>query len=95
MNLFVPLGHGLIYGIILYGIGIIILAMFIRMLASWFGADERFPFIRFLAKLTDPFIAPVRRFAPRVGIFDLSFILAFVFLGILQILLTQALPPGW
>lgn len=95
MLLNIPLGHGLIYGIILYGIGLLILALIIRMVASWFGIDERFAFIRFLTKLTEPFITPLRRFVPRVGIFDISFILAFLLLGTVQILLVQALPIGW
>lgn len=95
MLLSIPPGHGIVYGLVLYGIGLLILAMIIRMVASWVGADERYAFIRFLAKLTDPFIIPLRRFIPRVGIFDVSFIVAFLFLGIIQILLVQALPLGW
>lgn len=95
MFLTMPPGHGLIYGIILYGIGILILALIIRMLASWFRIDERVAFIRFLARLTDPFITPIRRFVPRVGLLDVSFILTFVMLGVLQVLLVQALPAGW
>lgn len=95
MFLGVPDGHGIIYGIILYGIGILILALFIRWIASWLRFDERYAFIRFLARITDPFIVPLRRFVPRVGIFDVSFILAFFLLIALQTLLIQALPPGW
>ncbi|HEY0756406.1 MAG TPA: YggT family protein [Ktedonobacteraceae bacterium] len=91
----IPPDHGLIYGIVLYGIGMLILALFVRMIASWARLDERYAFIRFLAKLTDPFITPLRRFTPRIGGFDVSFILAFIFLGIVQILLVQALPSGW
>lgn len=95
MLLNIPPGHGLIYGIVLYGIGFLILAMIIRMIASWVNMDERFAFIRFLNKITEPFIAPIRRVVPPIGIFDVSFILAFVFLGIIQLLLVQALPIGW
>ncbi|HVU65920.1 MAG TPA: YggT family protein [Ktedonobacteraceae bacterium] len=95
MLLSIPPDHGLIYGIILYGIGLLILAMIIRMFASWFGLEERFAFFRFLAKITDPFITPIRRFVPRIGIIDVSFIIGFVLLGVLQILLVQALPVGW
>lgn len=91
----IPSGHGLIYGIILYGTGILILAMIIRMIASWVRMDERIAFIRFLTKITEPFIAPLRRFVPPIGIFDVSFILAFVLLYTVQILLLQALPLGW
>ena len=95
MLLSIPDGHGLIYGIIVYGIGILLLAMIIRMIASWVRVDERYAFIRVLAKITDPFITPIRRFVPPMGFLDVSFILAFFLLITLQILLAQALPLGW
>lgn len=86
---------GILFIIIQYGIGALLIAMLIRAVASWFRIDERYAFIRFLAKLTDPFIAPLRRFIPPMGMFDVSFIVAFVLLWTLQTLLLQALPPGW
>ncbi|HVB72332.1 MAG TPA: YggT family protein [Ktedonobacteraceae bacterium] len=91
----IPLGHGIIYGIIKYGIGILIIAMIIRVFATWFGADERFAFIRFLARMTDPFIKPIRRIVRPVGVLDMSFLIAFFFLITIQVLLLQALPTGW
>jgi YggT family protein len=78
-----------------WGIGIIIVAMLIRAFASWFGIDERFAFIRFLARLTDPFITPVRRILPRFGRFDISFLVTWFTLNTLMILLLQSMPPGW
>jgi YggT family protein len=93
--LIIPDGHGIVYALILYGIGILLIALFIRMVASLFRIDERFAFIRFLARLTDPFITPYRRFIPSMGIFNFSFLFGFATLFILQTLLTQALPPGW
>jgi hypothetical protein len=42
----VPEGHGIVFGIVLYGIGILLLAMLIRALASWVRIDERYAFIR-------------------------------------------------
>ncbi len=95
MLLGIPDGHGLIYGVIVYGIGILLIAMIIRMIASWVRIDERYAFIRFLAKITDPFITPIRRFVPPIGVLDISFILAFFLLITLQVLLAQALPFGW
>ena len=91
----IPQDHGLIYGIIKYGIGILIIAMIIRVFASWFRADERFAFIRFLARMTDPFIAPIRRLVRPAGIFDMSFLIAFFFLITIDVLLLQALPSFW
>ena len=81
--------------IIYYGIGFIILAMIVRAFASWFRVDERFAIIRFLARITDPFIDPIRRIIPPIGMFDMAFIIAFFMLRTLQILLLQALPRGW
>jgi YggT family protein len=91
----IPPDHGIVFGIINYGIGIILLAMIIRAIASWVRIDERYAFIRFLAKFTDPFIIPFRRIIPQIGFLDISFIVAFFFLITLQTLLTQALPSGW
>ena len=91
----IPEGHGIIFAIIYYGITAIIIAMIIRMFASWFGFDERFAIIRFLARITDPFIVPIRRYVRPVGIFDMSFLIAFFFLITIRILLLQALPFGW
>lgn len=91
----IPPDHGLIYGIIKYGIGILIIAMIIRVFASWFRVDERFAFIRFLARMTDPFITPIRRIVRPVGVLDMSFLIAFFFLITIQLLMLQALPLGW
>jgi YggT family protein len=79
-------------GLIDYGITALIIAIFIRVLASWINLDERVAFIRFLARLTDPFIIPCRRIIGRVGILDLSYLVATFLLFTLKILLLQSLP---
>ncbi len=91
----VPPNHGVIYAIILYGTGAIIIAMFVRAIASWFRIDERYAFIRFLARFTDPFILPIRRIIRPVGVIDLAFFIAWFLVATMQTLLLQALPTGW
>ncbi len=91
----VPPNHGVIYAIILYGMGAIIIAMFVRAIASWFRIDERYAFIRFLARFTDPFILPIRRIIRPVGVIDLAFFIAWFLVATMQTLLLQALPTGW
>jgi YggT family protein len=86
-----PIWSWLIY----YGISFIILAMFVRAIASWFRFDERYAIIRFLARITDPFIEPVRRIVPPMGFIDMAFIITFFLLRTMQILLLQGLPTGW
>jgi YggT family protein len=91
----IPPDQGIIYGIILYGTGAIIIAMFVRAIASWFRIDERYAIIRFLARLTDSFIVPIRRIIRPVGIFDIAFFIGWFMVITMQHLLLQALPKGW
>ncbi|GCE05357.1 YggT family protein [Dictyobacter aurantiacus] len=90
-----PLSVPIVSILIGYGINILILAMFVRAIASWFQMDERFAVIRFLARMTDPFIVPVRRVVGQIGFLDLSFLIAWFGLFIIRLLLLQSLPPGW
>ena len=78
--------------LVTYGIGFIILAMLVRAIASWFRIDERYAIIRFLARITDPFIDPIRRIVKPVGVLDLSFLIAWFLLSTIQLLLLQAIP---
>lgn len=92
MSLF---ANGVLHTLIPFTVDVLILAMLIRAVASWFQMDERIAFIRFLARMTNPFIDPIRRFVPPVGFLDLSFLVAWFLLVTIQILLVQALPIGW
>ena len=90
-----PLPIPIVHLIVVYGIGIILFAIFARVIASWFRIDERFAIVRFLAYLTDPFLLPIRRFVPPVGFLDMSWIIATFMLQTVQILLLQSLPNTW
>jgi YggT family protein len=90
-----PLTVPILHWIVDLGINTLIIAIFIRVIASWINIDERVAFIRFLARLTDPFIVPCRRIIGRVGVLDLSYLLATFLLFTLKILLLQSLPRGW
>jgi YggT family protein len=89
------LQFNILHIIVDYGIGFLILAMLVRVIASWFRIDERYAFIRFLARITDPFIVPIRRIVRPVGVLDLSFLVAWFLLNTIRVLLLQALPPSW
>ncbi len=91
----IPPGQSIIYGIILYGTGALIIEMFVRAIASWFGIDERYAIIRFLARLTDPFIVPIRRIIRPIGVFDIAFFIGWFIVITMQHLLLQSLPKGW
>jgi YggT family protein len=74
---------------------LLIVALLIRAFASWFGFDERFAFIRFLARMTDPLLEPLRRVAPPIRSIDISYIVVFFLLVIMRYLLLQAMPTFW
>jgi YggT family protein len=90
-----PLPVPIVTWVIQISMGCLIIALVVRAFASWFQLDERIAFIRFLARLTDPFIMPIRRLIGRVWILDISFLVALFMLLTLRVLLLQALPAGW
>jgi YggT family protein len=92
---FLPIFLWITYYVIYYGFPALIIAILIRVVASWINIDERVAFIRFLARITDPFIVPCRRIIGRVGVLDLSYLVASFLLITLRILLLQSLPMWW
>ncbi|MBV9172037.1 MAG: YggT family protein [Chloroflexi bacterium] len=58
-------------------------AILIRVILSWFPVDPSNPLIKILWEITEPVLAPFRRVIPRIGMFDLSPIAAFLVIGIL------------
>jgi len=51
---------------------ILMFAIFIRIILSWVGMDPRNPVVIFLHDITEPILAPIRQFMPRLGMLDLS-----------------------
>ena len=66
----------------LYDIGeIYLLIMLVRAVLSWFTYSPDSPLNpvrRVVFTLTEPVLAPFRRIIPPVGMFDLSFLVAFI-----------------
>jgi uncharacterized protein YggT (Ycf19 family) len=89
-------GFPIVHQVIQVGIGCIILALFIRVILSWFRVDERYAFVRFLAYISDPFITPIRRMMrSTASIMDISYLFVFFLLSVFIVILLQALPVGW
>ena len=65
----------------------------IRVLLSWFGIDPYSgnELLRLLYHMTDMILAPFRRLRLQVGMFDLSPIVAFLVLALVQRLLVHLL----
>lgn len=60
------------------------LMLFIRVLSSWIPEFQRTTFIRFISFYTDPYLNLFRRIIPTLGIIDISPIIAFFALQILE-----------
>jgi len=68
--------------------------IFARIIMTWFVVSygKR---MRFLIRTTEPLLAPLRRMIPLVGMFDVSPIIAFVILWVLQSVIAATLLSGW
>jgi YggT family protein len=60
------------------------LAILVRVILSWFPVDRSNPIIRLVWDVTEPVLAPFRRVIPRIGMFDLSPLAAFLVISFLQ-----------
>lgn len=62
-----------------------------RALLSWFDPGMKTMIGRLLRDVTEPIIAPIRQVMPRMGMLDLSPIVALVLLRLIGVLVNQAL----
>lgn len=59
---------------------ILTIAIFARAILSWFQMDPRSPLIQALDTVTEPILEPIRRIMPRLGMIDLSPLIAILLL---------------
>ena len=71
--------------------GILRLALIVRIISSWFGMSPYSPWIRWSYQLTEPILAPLRRVVPTLGVIDITPIIAWFLLSMLQWLVIGAL----
>jgi YggT family protein len=60
------------------------LMLFVRILGSWFPEYQAHPFMRFVAFYTDPYLNFFRGVIPPLGMIDISPIIGFFCLGIIE-----------
>lgn len=85
-----------ILGYLLFGLlGLYTLAIFGRIIFSWAGGGYGNRLGRFLIQITEPLMAPLRKWIPTVGMFDVSPIIAFVILWIVQSIVAATLLREW
>lgn len=85
----------LILGHILYGgLAIYSLFIFIRIVFSWGMVSHANPIMRFLVRVTDPLLVPLRRVIPPLGMLDISPIVAFILIWLFQSAIAGTLLAG-
>lgn len=82
-------------GYILYGlVSIYITLVFMRIIFSWAMISHRNRLMRFLKNTTEPLLGPLRRMIPPLGMLDISPIVAFLILFLLQSAIAGTLLRG-
>ena len=61
-----------------------LLMLFARIISSWFPEYQNLSILRFVAHYTDPYLAFFRRFIPPIGMLDISPIVGFFCLKIIE-----------
>ncbi len=70
-------------------VNILTYAIIIRALMSWFNPSPENPIVRFVNEITDPILVPLSRLVPRIGMIDITPIVAILLMNvILQVLET-------
>ena len=67
------------------------LAILIRVILSWVRFDPYHPVSVFIHQVTEPVLAPIRRFLPSTGMIDFSPLVALVLIQVVQAVLSQLL----
>jgi YggT family protein len=67
------------------------LAILVRVIVSWFGVSEYRSWMRPVVLLTNWIIVPLRRVLPTMGPFDISPLVAYFLLGLLEGIVVRAL----
>jgi YggT family protein len=63
---------------------VLMIALFVRVIASWFGVSPYRPWMRLAMALTDWLIQPIRRILPPVGMLDFSPLVAWLVLSLVR-----------
>ncbi len=75
--------NGLI-GLILLLLQLLWFAIFARAIVSWFPIDPHGPVVRALDAITEPVLDPLRRVLPRIGMIDITPMVAIIIILVIM-----------
>ena len=67
-----------------WAFGILKLALLVRVISTWLPVSPRSPWIRWSYSLTEWLLAPLRRFIPRLGMLDITPMVAWILISLIQ-----------
>jgi len=76
--------QGIIVLLVSWTFGLLELAILVRVVVSWLPVSQFSPWVRWAFVLSEPILRPLRRFIPTIGNIDITPIVAFFGLSILQ-----------
>lgn len=83
--------RSLIAVLVRWTFGIVRIALFARVISSWVGGSPYSRWWRWSFVITEPILAPLRRIVPTIGMIDITVIIAYFGLQILEGLIVSAL----
>ena len=86
--------YGILILLVQWTFALLRLALIVRIISSWFGMSPYSRWIRWSYQLTEPILAPLRRVVPTIGVIDITPIVAWFLIGIVQWLVLGALMGG-
>lgn len=72
-----------------YLCNVLAIIILIRAILSWFAISPYHPFMVFLYRITEPILAPLRRIIPRIGMIDITPLIAIIILMLIPQLLAR------
>lgn len=75
---------GMVALIVRWTFSILRLALIVRIISSWVGMSPYSKWIRWSYQLTEPILAPLRQVVPTIGVIDITPIIAWILLSVLQ-----------
>ena len=84
-------GRGLYVLLVTWTFGLLQLALFVRVISSWFQLSPYSRWIRWSFVLTEWFLAPLRRVIPSFGMIDLTPLVAYFGLQLLEAVLIRGI----
>jgi len=68
---------------------VLAIIIFVRAILSWFTTSPNSQVVLFLDRITEPILVPLRRIVPRLGMVDITPMIAIIILLLIASLLSQ------